>query len=109
MVTPRVVIKAKFGTFLVVQWLRVRLPVQGMWVMISGRGIKIAHAMKQLSPWATTREAQEPQEGSHIPQLRPDAAKKKKKNKFKGSQEWVPEVPDTKPKFIGQGMILNKE
>ena len=52
--------------------------------LIPGQGTKIAHAMKQLSPWATTREAQEPQEGSHIPQLRPDAAKKKKK--FKGSQ-----------------------
>ena len=31
-VTPRAIIKAEFGTFLVVQWLRVSCPVQGMWV-----------------------------------------------------------------------------
>ena len=44
---------------------------------IPGRGTKIPHAAEQLSPRATTREKPAClRERSHMPQLRPDAAKK---------------------------------
>ena len=38
------------GTSLVVQWLKIHLPVQGL-------GTKIPHSMGQLSPKAATTEA----------------------------------------------------
>ena len=43
------------GTSLVVQWLKIRLTVQDMWVQSPGRGIKIPHAMGQVSLQATTK------------------------------------------------------
>ena len=56
---PLSVIKRNtFGTSLVVQWLRIHLPVQGMgfnpWFW------KIPHATEQLSLSATTSEARAP-------------------------------------------------
>ena len=75
--------------------------------LIPGQETKIAHAMRQLSPWATSREAQEPQ-GRISHTSTETQCSQKRENKFKGSQAWVPEVLNTKPKFIGQGMILNK-
>ena len=47
-------------TSLVVQWQRIRLPMQGTAVPWSG---KIPHATGQLSPCATTNEASAP--GAH--------------------------------------------
>ena len=44
------------GAFLVVQGLRIHLPMQGMWVLSLVRGTKIPHATEQLSPCATTTE-----------------------------------------------------
>ena len=44
---------------------------------IPGRGTKIPHATGQLGPRATTAEPARPKERSHVPQLRPDAAKDK--------------------------------
>ena len=41
-------------TSLVVQWLRIRLPMQGTWVQ--SRGTSIPHAMGQLSLCTTTTE-----------------------------------------------------
>ena len=53
------------GTSLVVQWLRIHLPVQGTW-LLHGL-VKIPHATRQLSlcvtaaePWAATPEARLP-------------------------------------------------
>ena len=47
----------KKGTSLIVQWLRIHLPVQGMWVWsLPGWGTKIPHAVGQLSPHTTTTE-----------------------------------------------------
>ena len=45
------------GTSLVVQWLRICLPVQGTWVWSLVQGTKIPHASGHLSPQASTREA----------------------------------------------------
>ena len=45
------------GTSLVVQWLRIQLPMQGMQVLsIPDWGNKIPHAMGQLSPCNATRK-----------------------------------------------------
>ena len=44
--------KKPTGTSLVVQWLRIHLPMQGTWKML--------HAMGPLSPWATTPELECP-------------------------------------------------
>ena len=44
------------GTSLVVQWLRICLPIQGTRVE-PGWGIKITHDAGQLNRWATTIEA----------------------------------------------------
>ena len=41
---------------LVVQWLRIHLPMQGDTDSILGQACKILHAKGQLSPRATTRE-----------------------------------------------------
>ena len=43
--------------------------------VIPGRGTKLPHAMEQLSPWAAARESVHGKERSHVPQLRPNAAK----------------------------------
>ena len=40
-----------------IQWLRIRLPVQGMRVQSLGEELKMPHAIGQLSLCATTREA----------------------------------------------------
>ena len=42
------------GTFLVVQWLRICLAMQGDLGLIPGWGTKIPHVAEQLSPHATT-------------------------------------------------------
>ena len=42
------------GTSLVVQWLRLCLPVEGK---NAGQGTKISYFVEQLSPNATTRES----------------------------------------------------
>ena len=39
-----------------VQGLRIRLPVQGVWVQPLGGELKMPHASGQLSPCAATRE-----------------------------------------------------
>ena len=76
--------REKFRTSLVVQWLRVRLPIQGTWVQSWSR--KIPHAMGQLSLCSTTTRAQQvkplqqatwaPQlEKARVQQRRPSAAK----------------------------------
>ena len=64
----------KFWTFLVVQWLRISLPLQGTWV----RSLvwKIPHAVEQLRPWATTTEPPccsywNPAPGAWAPQEKP--------------------------------------
>ena len=68
-----------------VQWLRICLRMQGMWVrslvgelrshMLQGN---LAHVPQLLSPRATTREKPvRRNERSCVPQLRPDAAKNK--------------------------------
>ena len=44
-------------------------------ISIVGRGTKIPHATGRLSPHTTTREPARCNERSHMPQLRPDAAK----------------------------------
>ena len=41
--------KRKAGTFLVVQWLRIQLSMEGMQSLIPGRGAKIPKAAGQLS------------------------------------------------------------
>ena len=41
--------RGSWGTFLVVQWLRICLPVQGDVGSIPGRGTKIPHVAGQLS------------------------------------------------------------
>ena len=43
----------QFRTSLVVHWLRIHLPVQGL---IPGPGTKIPHTMEQLSPCAMATE-----------------------------------------------------
>ena len=43
------------GTSLVLQWLRIRLPMQGTWVQALVR--EDPNATEQLSPCATTTEA----------------------------------------------------
>ena len=43
------------GTCMVVQWWRICLPMQEVWVW-SGQGTKIPHALEQLSPFTTTTE-----------------------------------------------------
>ena len=48
------IIEKRIGTSLVVQWLRIRLPMQGTWVRSLVR--EIPHAVEQLSPCATTTE-----------------------------------------------------
>ena len=49
-------IRKNEGTFLVVQWLRVCLPMQRTWVgLTAGWGAGISHAAQLLSPGATTR------------------------------------------------------
>ena len=50
-------LKHSWGTSMVVQWLRIRLPMQAMGGSIPGQGTKIPHAKGQLrSLRATTRE-----------------------------------------------------
>ena len=44
------------GTFLVVQWLRICLAMQGDLGLIPGWGTKIPHATEQLSPCVATIE-----------------------------------------------------
>ena len=76
-------IRKNKGTFLVVQWLRVCLPMQRMWVgLIAGWGAGISHAAQLLSPGATTRESSAlqwricmMQRGPCVPQLGPDTVK----------------------------------
>ena len=41
-------------TSLVVQWLRIRLAMQGMWVPCLVRKLRAPHAETQLSLWAVT-------------------------------------------------------
>ena len=53
--TRKEVKKLLWGTSLVVQWLRIHLPMQGTWVRALGSG-KIPHVVEQLSPCATTTE-----------------------------------------------------
>ena len=43
-------------TSLVVQWLRICLPMQGMQVQVLVRELRFSHALRQLSPCATTIE-----------------------------------------------------
>jgi len=60
----------KTGTSLVAQWLRICLPVQGIWVQ-SWSGTKIPHAVGQPSPHTTTGEhpsTTEPHTGDGVPQ-----------------------------------------
>ena len=45
------------GTSLVVQWLRICLPMQGM-CSILGQGIKIPHAKGQLNLYAAATESE---------------------------------------------------
>ena len=96
----------KTGTSLVVQWLRIRLPMQGTQFRSLVGELRSHITTGQLSPrhnyWAralesqcaTTREksarhneeyhrerSRMPQQRSHVPQLRPYAAKKKKERK----------------------------
>ena len=47
--------RRKAGTALVAQWLRIRLPMQGIQGFEPWSG-KIPHAAEQLSPCATTSE-----------------------------------------------------
>ena len=60
-------------TSVVVQWLRIHFQVQGTWVRSMVR--EILHALEQLSPSATTTGPTHHNGRSHVPQLRPDAAK----------------------------------
>ena len=43
-------LKEIIGTSLVVQWLRIHLPMQGAWGLIPGWGTKIPHAARPLNP-----------------------------------------------------------
>ena len=61
--------KAKLGTSLVVQGLRIRLPMQGTMGSIPGRGTKIPRATGQLNPCATSREPACRNYRAHVPQL----------------------------------------
>ena len=91
-------LKSISGTSLVVQWLRIRLPMQGMRVQSLVRELRSHHAAGQLSSRATTREpmcrnyrahmlwspchktrekSSRRNERSQVPQLRHDAAKNK--------------------------------
>ena len=47
-------VKKKVRTSLVVQWLRICLPIQGTWVMIPDLETKISHAAEQLNPCTTS-------------------------------------------------------
>ena len=50
------------GTSLVVQWLRLRLAMQGMWIRFLGRGSKSPQVAEQLAPTESTcSSAHEPQ------------------------------------------------
>ena len=69
-----------FGPSLVVQWLRIHLPMQRTWVRSLVGETKIPHALGQLSPLATTRQVHAPQqEEACMPQWRPSTARKKER------------------------------
>ena len=63
------------GTSLVIQWLRIHLPMQGTWVQSLVGELKPPHATGQLSLHATVKSP------AHKPQRRPCAAKIKKRER----------------------------
>ena len=48
--SKKLFLKVCHGTSLVVQWLRLHLPVQGVWVQSPGQGAKIPHASRPKKP-----------------------------------------------------------
>lgn len=61
-------------TSFVVQWLRICLLMQGTWVW------SLVRELRSHIPQSTTTREKPSQQRSHVPQLRPNGAKKKKKN-----------------------------
>ena len=51
-----------FFASLVVQWLRIHLPIQRTWVRSLVGETEAPHALGQLSPLATTRQVHTPQQ-----------------------------------------------
>ena len=89
------------GTSLVVQWFRIRLPMQGTVGSVPDRGTKIPHAAGQLSPHTATREpmchsywslcALEPVlRNKRISHITMKTQHKKKRRKREDSSTWQP-------------------
>jgi len=62
------------GTSLVVQLLRIHLPMQGTWIPVPGWRTKVPYASGQLNPHAATTDPT--QSGACVPQLERSAAVK---------------------------------
>ena len=63
------------GTSLVVEWVRLRAPNAGNGDSIPGQGTRLHMHATIKSPHAATERSCMPQRRSHVPQLRPGAAK----------------------------------
>ena len=69
----KVLIKKMMGASLVVQWLRIHLPKQGMRVQSLVGELRSHVPQGNLAPSTVTTEPVHP--GAYAPQLRPNAAK----------------------------------
>ena len=69
-----------FFVSVVVQWLRIHLPIQRTWVQSLVGETEAPHALGQLSPLATTRQVHaSQQEEARTPQWRPSTTRKKER------------------------------
>ena len=102
--------KCTWGLYLVVQWLRPCLPMQGIQVWFPvGELNSSCHALEQLSSCSATTEpkcprAHAPQRRSHVSQLRPNATINKQINIWKKHN-----TPDNKAQITWSKNRQNKK